>query len=447
MELVQGRSLREVIREGATIDQARDLARQVAEALAVAHARQIVHRDVKPDNVMVREDGYVKVLDFGLARIAMSEHAGEATISAETRTGLVLGTHRVSVAGAGARRSRHDGQRRLRARHPALRAADGPAPVPRAVAAGGAAQHHQRRARAAVTAGHRGAAGARSARARVPAEGRAAASDDRRDRLAPARRARHHRAGAGVRRRRAAAPAASSAASARWTSCCGPSSRRATAPAALVTVAGEPGLGKTALVDEFLAAVSQSGNARVARGRCSERLAGSEAYLPFLEALDNLLRSESHGSLVRVVKSVAPNWYAQVRSSSDDQSAARALAEAGAGSPHRMKREMAALLEEASRLHPVVLFLDDLHWGDASTVDLLGYLADRLALDAAAHRRDVSSVGAGAVAASVPVAEAGSSGARGVPGDQPRVPFGRGRGQLRRARMPGACAASRSARG
>ena len=147
----------------------------------------------------------------------------------------------------------------------------------------------------------------------------------------------------------------------------------------LITVAGEPGLGKTALVDEFLATVSHSGNARVARGRCSERLAGSEAYLPFLEALDNLLRSESHGSLVRVVKSVAPNWYAQVRSSSDDQSAARALAEAGAGSPHRMKREMAALLEEASRLHPVVLFLDDLHWGDASTVDLLGYLADRLA--------------------------------------------------------------------
>ena len=146
----------------------------------------------------------------------------------------------------------------------------------------------------------------------------------------------------------------------------------------LVAVAGEPGLGKTALVDEFLATVSHSGTARVARGRCSERLAGSEAYLPFLEALDNLLRSESHGSLVRVVKSVAPNWYAQVRSSSDDQSAARALAEAGAGSPHRMKREMAALLEEASRLQPVVLFLDDLHWGDASTVDLLGYLADRL---------------------------------------------------------------------
>ena len=92
MELVQGRSLREVIREGATVDQARDLARQVAEALAVAHAQQIVHRDVKPDNVMVRADGYVKVLDFGLARIAMSQHAGDATISAETRTGLVLGT-------------------------------------------------------------------------------------------------------------------------------------------------------------------------------------------------------------------------------------------------------------------------------------------------------------------------------------------------------------------
>ena len=63
---------------------------------------------------------------------------------------------------------------------------------------------------------------------------------------------------------------------------------------------------------------------------------------------------------------------------SDDSSATRVLAEAGTGSQQRMKREMAAFLEEASRLQPVVVFLDDLHWADSSTVDLVGYLADRL---------------------------------------------------------------------
>ena len=375
MELVQGRSLREVIREGATVDQARDLARQVAEALAVAHAQQIVHRDVKPDNVMVRADGYVKVLDFGLARIAMSQHAGDATISAETRTGLVLGTLGYlspEQARGEAVTTASDifalgillyelltGQHPFHAPSPlaVLHSITSDAPVPpsrmgievppaldQLVLECLQKDARLRPAASEVASRLRGAPGT----AAVPAPGvrggagRIVGREREMDELL--RAFEQTREGSGR----------------------------------VVAVAGEPGLGKTALVDEFLAAVSQSGNARVARGRCSERLAGSEAYLPFLEALENLLRSESHGSLVRVVKSVAPNWYAQVRSSSDEQSAARALAEAGAGSPHRMKREMAALLEEASRLHPVVLFLDDLHWGDASTVDLLGYLADRL---------------------------------------------------------------------
>lgn len=97
---------------------------------------------------------------------------------------------------------------------------------------------------------------------------------------------------------------------------------------------------------------------------------------PSLEALDTLLRSETHGSLARLARAVAPNWYALVRSAGDQ--AERSADETWAGSTSRMKREMAALLDEASRLHPVVLFFDDLHWADASTVDLLGYLADRL---------------------------------------------------------------------
>ena len=61
MEMVQGRSLREQIRQGLTMEEVLDLAAQMAKAVAAAHAAGIVHRDLKPANVMVREDHYVEV--------------------------------------------------------------------------------------------------------------------------------------------------------------------------------------------------------------------------------------------------------------------------------------------------------------------------------------------------------------------------------------------------
>jgi TolB-like protein/Flp pilus assembly protein TadD len=68
-ELVDGVSLRERLREGALpLETALDIALQIARGLAAAHAVGIVHRDVKPENVMVRRDGLVKVLDFGIAK-------------------------------------------------------------------------------------------------------------------------------------------------------------------------------------------------------------------------------------------------------------------------------------------------------------------------------------------------------------------------------------------
>ncbi len=85
MELVGGESLRERIRRGPLpVAEALAIARDVAGALALAHRRGIVHRDVKPENLMFDEDGVVKLMDFGLARAAQA--------SRMTMTGSTLGT-------------------------------------------------------------------------------------------------------------------------------------------------------------------------------------------------------------------------------------------------------------------------------------------------------------------------------------------------------------------
>src|SRR5262245_60676010 len=143
----------------------------------------------------------------------------------------------------------------------------------------------------------------------------------------------------------------------------------------MVCLAGDPGIRKTALVEEFLAELDASGRPHVsACGRCSERLAGAEGYLPLLEALEGLLRGEAGEAAARAMKAVAPSWYAQVAPADRAPALGPPVA-----SQERMKRELLAFLERMCRTQPLTIFLDDVHWGDASTVDLLAYVGNRSA--------------------------------------------------------------------
>ncbi len=99
-ELIEGETLRQRLMRGRMeVGEAVDIAIQVASALAAAHQTGIVHRDIKPENIMLRPDGYVKVLDFGIAKLAEQEVPAtmakdEALLLVETNLGSILGTVR-----------------------------------------------------------------------------------------------------------------------------------------------------------------------------------------------------------------------------------------------------------------------------------------------------------------------------------------------------------------
>jgi len=141
----------------------------------------------------------------------------------------------------------------------------------------------------------------------------------------------------------------------------------------IVFVTGEAGIGKTALVDMFLRNFAADRSIRIGRGQCLEQYGTSEAYLPILEAIGRLCREQPE--VVDVLRAHAPLWLLQMPSlvsAADRESLNQAVFGA---TRERMLREMSEALQALTEQGPLVLILEDLHWSDYSTLDLISFLA------------------------------------------------------------------------
>lgn len=144
----------------------------------------------------------------------------------------------------------------------------------------------------------------------------------------------------------------------------------------LMLLAGEAGIGKSTLIERFIAGL-HGGPTRHALGQCVEHYGSAEPYMPVLEALSLLCRGAGGDGLVALMRRVAPTWLAQLPWYLDDADRQALQREAAGATQDRMLREFGELLDRHTAAQPLVLVLEDLHWSDHATVQLLGYLARR----------------------------------------------------------------------
>src|SRR5262245_24616008 len=145
----------------------------------------------------------------------------------------------------------------------------------------------------------------------------------------------------------------------------------------LVFVTGEAGIGKTTLIEAFTAQLGHADGFRIGRGQCVEQYGASEAYLPVLEAIGRLGREPRGDALVGILKQYAPTWLAQLPALLSDEELAAVQRRAQGTTRERMLRELSEALDAVSMDAPLVLVLEDLHWSDAATIDLVTMLARR----------------------------------------------------------------------
>jgi predicted ATPase len=145
----------------------------------------------------------------------------------------------------------------------------------------------------------------------------------------------------------------------------------------VVFVTGEAGLGKTTLVDAFVAEAQHRAPLVVTRGQCIDHYGQGEPYLPVLEALGRLCAAPGGARVVQLLERLAPTWLVHLPWVLDSGALEALRRRTAQASREGMLREMAEAVVAMTAVHPLIVVLEDLHWSDHSTLDLIASLARR----------------------------------------------------------------------
>lgn len=144
----------------------------------------------------------------------------------------------------------------------------------------------------------------------------------------------------------------------------------------LVFVTGEAGIGKTTFAEMLIERVS-SRNVGVLIGRCIEHFGAGEAFLPLNEALSDACAGSNGVSLLQQLRDYAPTWLAQLPGHIEGRDRAALQSEVFGASRERMVREFCELVEKLSQQRPWIIIIEDLHWSDFATLDVVSRFAQR----------------------------------------------------------------------